>query len=200
LAVNIGRNPTGADALLAIGSGDVAMTIGTSAAMRSVYGVLESGQFPNVRVGVGPMPGLQARDAGGVEVGGGALFVVNRASDEKQEAARIFAKWLNEPEQQAEWHAGSGYIPVRRSAAALPTVTGLWAEFPQFRVAYDQLNSGQNNAASAGTVLGPYAEVRDAVVAGLEAMLLQGKDPDAALKDAAIAANEAIAAYNRRIQ
>lgn len=200
LATNIGRNPTGADALLAIGSGDVAMTIGTSAAMRSVYGVLESGQFPDVRVGVGPMPGLQAEDEGGVEVGGGALFVVNRSSDEKQEAARIFAKWLNEPEQQAEWHAGSGYIPVRRSAASLPAVTELWAEFPQFRVAYDQLNSGQDNAASAGTVLGPYSEVRDAMIAALEEMILQGKDPDAALKDAAAAADQAIEAYNSRIR
>ncbi len=200
LAVNIGRNPSGADALLAVGSGDAAMTIATSAAMRSVYGVLESGQFPDVKVGVGPMPGLLDQDLGGVEVGGGALFVINRSPAAEQEAARIFAKWLNEPEQQAKWHVGSGYIPIRRSAVDLPAVQSLWAESPQFRVAYDQLLAGETNAASAGTVLGPYDEVREAVVTALEEMLLQGKDPDAAIADAARAADAAIEEYNDRIR
>jgi len=200
LAVNVGRNPSGADHLLAIGSSDAAMTIGTSAAMRTVYGVLESGQFPHVKVGVAPMPGLDAADAGGVEVGGGALFIVNRASAAKQEGARIFAEWLNAPEQQATWHIGSGYIPVRESASQLPDVQELWAEFPQFKVAYDQLLSGETNAASAGTVLGPYAAVREAMVEAMEQMLLQGKAPDAALADAAKAANSAIKEYNDRIR
>jgi len=200
LAVSVGRNASGADALLAIGSGDAAMTIGTSAAMRSVYGVLESGEFPDVKVGLATMPGLEAQDAGGIEVGGGAVFIISRSSPAKQEAARILAKWLNEPAQQAEWHVGSGYIPIRKSAAELPAVTELWAESPQFRVAYDQLLSGQTNVASSGTVLGPYEEIREAVVTAMEQMLLQGKDPAAALADAAKAANIAIEEYNRRIR
>lgn len=200
LAVNIGRNPSGADALLAVGSGDAAMTIATSAAMRSIYGVLESGQFPDVKVGVGPMPGLEAQDSGGIEVGGAALFIVNRSSPAEQEAARIFAKWLNEPAQQAEWHVGSGYVPIRKSATDLPAVQELWGASPQFRVAYDQLLAGRTNAASAGTVLGSYNDVRETVVKALEEMLLQGKDPDAALAGAAKAADDVMKQYNDRIR
>jgi sn-glycerol 3-phosphate transport system substrate-binding protein len=200
LAMNAGRNPSGADTLLAVGSGDAAMTIATSAAMRSVYGVLESGQFPDVKVGVAPMPGLQEEDGGGISVGGGSLFIVNRSSGAQQEAARIFARWLNEPEQQARWHVGSGYIPIRKSAAGLPAVRELWSAQPQFRVAYDQLSAGQTNPASAGIVLGPYEEVREAVVTSLEEMLLQGKDPEAAMDGAAAEANQAIEQYNDRIR
>jgi len=197
LAMNVGRNPSGADALLAIGSGDAAMALGSSAGMRSVFGVLESGQFPNVKVGVAPMPGIPGD--GGVLVGGASLFIVNKSSPVKQEAARIFAHWLNEPAQQAEWHVGSGYIPIRRSAAASKSVQDLWAASPQFKVAYDDLAQDRVTAASAGAVVGPFLEVRNAVVGGLESMILQGTDPATALRNAASTASEAIRSYNQRI-
>jgi sn-glycerol 3-phosphate transport system substrate-binding protein len=199
LAMNVGRNTSGADAFLTIGSGDAAMSMGTSAGLRSVFGVLESGQFPDVKLGVGPMPGLTAPDAGGISVGGASLFVVNKSSPVEQEATRIFAEWLNEPAQQAEWHIGSGYIPTRKSSATDPRVQQLWAESPQFRVAFDQLQSGQTSIASSGSVLGAYKDVREAIVKGMEEMWLQGKDPDAALADAAKAADDAIKQYNDRI-
>ncbi|MBI5284329.1 MAG: ABC transporter substrate-binding protein [Chloroflexi bacterium] len=197
LAVNVGRNPSGADTLLAIGSGDAAMTLGSSAAMRSVYGILESGQYPDVKVGVAPMPGI--RVGGNVLVGGASLFIVSKSPPVKQEAARIFARWLNEPAQQAEWHIGSGYIPVRRSAAESPAVQDFWAANPQFKVAYDELAQEDVTVATSGAVIGPFIEVRKAVVEGMEAMLLQGADPARALQDAASKADEAIRSYNQRI-
>ncbi len=195
LAMNVGRNPSGADTLLPIGSGDAAMTHGSSAAMRSVYGVLESGEFPDVKIAVAPMAGGE----GGVVVGGASLFIVNKSSPVEQEAARIFARWLNEPEQQAEWHIGSGYIPLRTSAADLPAIKDFWAQNPQFRVAYDELSGDNVTVANSGAVIGPFGEVRRAIVEGLESMLLQGTDPATALSKAAKAATDAITSYNARI-
>jgi sn-glycerol 3-phosphate transport system substrate-binding protein len=195
LAINVGRNPSGADTLLPIGSGDVAMTHGSSAAMRSVYGVLESGEFPDVKIGAAPMAGGD----GGVVVGGASLFIVNKSSPVKQEAARIFAQWLDEPAQQAEWHIGSGYIPLRKSAAALPSIQQFWSENPQFKVAYDELSGDDVTVANSGAVIGPYAEVRLAVVQGMESMLLQGTEPAAALRNAQEAASAAISSYNARL-
>jgi sn-glycerol 3-phosphate transport system substrate-binding protein len=197
LAVNVGRNPSGADHFLAIGSGDSAMTIGTSAALGTIFQVLEGGDFPDVELAVAPLPGKKGD--GGIVVGGAALYISNRSTPEKQEAARVFAEWLNEPEQQATWHEGSGYIPIRKSAAELPQVQTLWAEKPQYKVAYDQLLSGVTNPASAGPVLGPSQEMRDAVTKGLERMLLEGASPEDALSGAADEANAAIAEYNSRI-
>lgn len=195
LALNVGRNASGADTLLPIGSGDVAMTHGSSAAMRSVFGVLESGEFPNVTVGVAPMAG----GSGGVVVGGASLFIVNRSSPVEQEAARIFARWLNEPDQQAEWHIGSGYIPLRTSTSELPAIREFWASNPQFRVAFDQLSGEDVTDANAGAVVGPFIEIRRAIVEALESMVLQDKSPTDAVRDAARNATDAIASYNERI-
>jgi sn-glycerol 3-phosphate transport system substrate-binding protein len=195
LAVNVGRNPSGADTLLAIGSGDAAMTHGSSAAMRSAFGVLESGEFPDVRLAVAPMAG----GPGSVVVGGASLFIVNKSSPIEQEAARIFARWLNEPEQQAEWHIGSGYIPLRKSAASLPSIVEFWAQYPQFKVAYDQLSGSDVTVANSGAVIGPFSEVRRAVVEALESMLLQGVDPATALQNAARNADDVISSYNARL-
>lgn len=197
LAVSVGRNPSGADHLLAIGSEDAAMTIGTSAALGSVYAVLESGQFPDVKVGVSRMPGIAGE--GGVLVGGASLWISGDAAPEEREAAWRLAEWLNEPEQQATWHAGTGYIPIRVSATELPAVRELWAERLSFRIAYDQLLEGVTNVASSGPVIGPYAEVREAVVVGIERMLLQGTSPEDALSQAEQESNDAIADYNDRI-
>ena len=40
-----------------------------------------------------------------------------------------------EPEQQAEWYAGSGYLPVSTSAFELPRAKEMEANYPQFRIA-----------------------------------------------------------------
>jgi sn-glycerol 3-phosphate transport system substrate-binding protein len=196
LATNVGRNPSGADALLALGSGDAAMTIGTSAALGSVLEVLSSGDFPDVGLGVGPLPGPTG---GGVLVGGASLYLLDRdTTDEQKAASWDFVRWLNEPEQQAAWHAGTGYIPIRESAVELPAVADKWAANPEFRVAYDQLlNSG---AEMGGPVIGPYKEFRDAIVESLERMFLQDVEPAEALTGADRAATEAMESYNSRVQ
>ena len=53
LAINVGRNPSGADSLLAIGTGQAVMTWGGSAALRSVVDVLEGG-LSQIEVDLGP--------------------------------------------------------------------------------------------------------------------------------------------------
>ncbi|HWO93574.1 MAG TPA: extracellular solute-binding protein, partial [Dehalococcoidia bacterium] len=198
LALNVGRNPMGTEHLLAVGTGEAAMTIATSAALGSIFQVLESGEFPagDIEVGVGPMPGIEGD--GGILVGGASLWIVNRSSPEEQEAAWTYVKWLNEPEQQARWHEGTGYIPIRKSAVETDIVRQLWTERPQFRIAYDQLLNGETNAASAGPVMGAYREVRDAVVQALERMMLEDVSPEDALSQAEREANAALEEYTSR--
>jgi sn-glycerol 3-phosphate transport system substrate-binding protein len=195
LATNIGRNTSGVDALLAIASGDVAMTFGTSAALGSILVVLESGQFPDVGVGVAPLPGPSG---GGVVVGGAGLWLVERdQSDAQKAAAWDYVRWLNEPEQQSRWHVGTGYMPIRQAAIESDDIQQLWTDEPSFRVAYDQLLASE--AEFGGPVVGDYAGLRDAIVEGLERMILQGVSPDAALAETRQQADRAIEAYNRSV-
>lgn len=195
LATNIGRNTSGVDALLAIANGDVAMTFGTSAALGSILTVLESGQFEGVGVGVAPLPGPSG---GGILVGGAAIWLVEEGrTDAELAAGWDYLQFLNAPEQQATWHAGTGYMPIRQSAIELPEVQELWDDQPFFRVAYDQLLASE--ADFGGPVVGDYAGLRDAIVEGLERMLLQGATPEVVAADVAQRAEETIGSYNRSI-
>ena len=85
------------------------------------------------------------------------------------------------------------------SAVDLPAVQQRWAELPGFKVAYDQLLTGPNNAATAGPVIGDYDGTRDAVKQGFEQLISGGKSPKAALKATKQATDAAITDYNERI-
>lgn len=198
LAVNVGRNPSGLDALLAIGVEQAVMTIGSSAALRSVVDILESGEFPNVDLGTGTMPVLEGSE-GGVVVGGASLWIFKDRPVEEQEAAWEFVKFLVEPQSQAEWYAGSGYLPIRRSALELEPSIQVQEEYPHFAVAVEQLETTPGGPATAGAIIGPFAEVREAISTAIERMLLTGVSPQDALTGAAEESNRALADYARRV-
>jgi len=181
--------------LLAVANGNAAMSVESSASLGTLLGVL--GNYPSVTLGAGAFPGPEGR--GGVLVGGAALYILNKSSPAKQEAAWRFAKFLNEPASQATWSAGTGYVPIRKSAIDLDPIKRRWAEVPGFKVAYDQLLAGVDNEATAGPVIGDYVGVRKAVEDALQAMVTTGTPPKQALDRAAQRANAAIAEYNRRV-
>ncbi|HKA94446.1 MAG TPA: ABC transporter substrate-binding protein [Acidimicrobiia bacterium] len=193
---NPADGPQAFDNLIGIGNGNFGMTIDTSAALGTIQQLLSSGQYPNVELGVAPMPGPNGK--GGVLVGGGANYIVNKSSPEKQAAAWQFAKFLNDPENQADWSVATGYIPIRQSAADRPQVQQYWAANPAFKVAYDQLVGGVTNTATAGPVIGDYQGVRDAVL-DAEQQMFNGTSPNAALKQAKQDANAKIQEYNSRV-
>jgi len=90
-------------------------------------------------------------------------------------------------------------VPLRESSVDLPQVQQLWAETPGYKVAYDQLLTGVDDAATQGPVIGAFQDVRDAVLAAEQEMFTQGKSPKAALKSAEKAANKAMQEYNSRV-
>ncbi len=120
LALNTGSAEGNFDHLLAIGTGDAAMSIEASSALGTILQVLQSGQYAGVDPAAGPLPSL--KPGGGVPVGDGSLWISKRSSPAKQAAAWEFAKFLVAPEQQASLTAATGYVPVRISAASSPRV------------------------------------------------------------------------------
>ena len=178
LAFNVGRNPTMVEGFLAIASGRAAMTFSYSGALRSVIDALEAGEpgAKGIEIGVSQMPGVPGStgQTGSFSFG---LWIFNVRPKEEQEAAWKFIKWLMEPEQQAEWFAGSGYLPVSRSAVNLPAAQDVLARYPLFQVAIDLYLNAPANPATEGTILGPYQKVREAIYRGVEEMLSGIKDP-----------------------
>jgi sn-glycerol 3-phosphate transport system substrate-binding protein len=193
LLLNAGRNPSGQNHFLAVANGDVAMTFGTSAALGTIYQFIT--QFPNVEIGVAPLPGPIAA---GVTVGGGSLYMTTKASDEQKAGVWDFMKFLNTPENQAFWHVSTGYIPTRLSASKATDVQQLWATRPGFKVAYDQLAASKAPIGGGGPLIGDYAGFRAALESSIESVVADGDVAKAQAK-AQADATKAITDYNKRI-
>lgn len=181
---------------LALGNGTSSMTIDTSAAIGTILAVLESGEFPGVEIGVAQLPGPSGD--GGTFVSGGSNYIVASDDPARVEASWRWVSFLNEPESQATWSA-TGYIPIRMSATELPAVQDLWAETPEYRVAYDQLDSDVRNVATAGPVIGDFEGTDTALEDAMERMLTAGQAPAESLAQAKLDADEVLADYNSRI-
>jgi sn-glycerol 3-phosphate transport system substrate-binding protein len=197
----IATAPGGADHFLAVANGRAGMTIDSTGALGTISQVLGAGQYAHVKLGTGPMPGPDSPD-GGVLIGGAANFILNKATPAQQAAAYQFAKYLAEPKVQAEWAAATGYVPVRKSATKLAPLTSRWKEQPGYKIAYDQLLAGAENAATAGPIVGPYGGaglgMRGAITNALARMVNEGQAPAEAIAQAAKESNAAIAEYNSR--
>jgi ABC-type glycerol-3-phosphate transport system substrate-binding protein len=127
------------------------------------------------------------------------MFMVNKSSPAKQAASWKFLKFLLQPENVTTWAIATGYIPIRQSSADSSEMKSYWAENPGFKVAYDQLLSGRDTIASAGSVIGNNKGARDEVRDAVNSMFLDGTSPKDALKAAVDGATAAIDDYNSRI-
>jgi sn-glycerol 3-phosphate transport system substrate-binding protein len=196
---NADLGPSVFDDLLGIRSGSHAMAFDTSAALGTIKAVLSAGNDPNIDLGVAPLPGPGASNPGGVFNQGGELFMVNKSAPAKQAAAWKFLKFLAEPENVTAWAIATGYIPIRESSAASTEMQDYWVQNPGFKVAYDQLLSGRNTVASAGSVIGNNKGVRDALRDAVNTMFREGTSPNPAAQAATDGATAAIDDYNSRI-
>jgi len=196
---NPSSGPDQYDNLLGIGSGKYGMTIETSAALGTVTQLLGSGQYSNVKLGVGPFPVYSASVRGGIEPGGGGVYISSKVPALEQAAAWTFVTYLMNTQSVATWAAGTGYIPVRKSSTQTATVQQLWATEPGYKVAYNQINNGVNSSATAGSVIGPYADVRTDVLNAEISMYTQGVSPSKAVSTAQTNVDQTIAGYNSRL-
>lgn len=199
-ATNPTVGPSQYDNLLGIGSGKYAMTIDTSAVLGTLTQILQSGQYKNIQLGVAPFPVLSTKYHGGIEPGGSGLYITKKGASAAQQAASWkFISFLDSANSQATWAAGTGYIPIRQSATKTSTVQQLWANSPGYKVAYQQLVSGSNTAATQGAVIGAFPDVRTAVNNAELSMYQEGLSPKKALANAQRNVNNIISQYNQRL-
>ena len=115
---------------------------------------------------------------------GGSICLFN-TTPEQQEAAWKFVRYFTSTEATVQWALGTGYLPVRRSAANDPKMQAFWESWPDNRVAFDCLEyavpepniSGwqqiRNRVARAAT------EVISSMSTGQDAAIRLKKDADA---------------------
>jgi len=197
LAINIGSEAGTIDHFLAVGNHQAAMTVEANANLARIDEALSAGGWVDVDLAVAPLPGLDA--GGGVPIGDGSLWISRKSPKAKRAAAWQWIKFLVSEEAQVAWHTEKGSVPTRVSVSEDPKVTELWAQRPAFKIGWDQLQQGPLDAATSGSLIGPYQEVRNAVTNGITSMLTDGTSPATALQRAQSEADDAITDYNSRI-
>ena len=123
-----------------------------------------------------------------------SFHLSNGASLSRRAAAWTFLEWFQAPEQQAQWHLSTGYLPTRRSAVSDPTVVSLWARQPELAAGWAALTS---ESWSAPPFIGPQGRLRWDLAAALQDVLTGRASPEDALARAAAEANQHLADYDK---
>jgi sn-glycerol 3-phosphate transport system substrate-binding protein len=202
--------PGKVDHLFALQAQNGSMTFETSTAATSIKAFLGGDQSVAAEAGgvatanvsgldiqAAKIPGVT--EAGQVQIGGGAWYMTSELPPEVQSAAWDFLTWWNRPETQVVWTTEGSYIPFSTTAAQSPEVQQFWTDDLAGRwiqLSYEQLSEGVDPDWP-GPLVGPYPEMRKAIEGGLDALTLEGADPQAVIDKAAQATDDAITNYNQ---
>lgn len=146
-------------------------------------------------VGVGYLPKVDENSTGGVNIGGGAIFVFENNNDFQKKGTWEFLKYLTSAEVQFFWHKETGYFPVNNATYELKEFKEHLDENKLFKVAIDQLHDSNPLVQSVWwpNAFQAYYEVQNAVIQMLE----KGVSIDQTVTNLANTFNGFMAEYNR---
>ncbi|MFE9689659.1 ABC transporter substrate-binding protein [Micromonospora sp. NPDC005806] len=194
LAPKLDSNTTTADN--AFTAGTVAMTLESTG---SLGGFLK-GTEGKFEIGTGNYPKINATDTGGPIIGGASLWVVGKGKDDAHKrAAWEFVKFLSDKDSQATWHTSTGYFPISKGALDTDVDKKWVAQRPQFQTAITQLRNTPLTKATQGCLLGAMPQARKAAEQAMQAAVLSGTDPRAALEQQQQALAGPIKDYNQSV-
>ncbi len=122
----------------------------------------------------------------GVPTGGCNLVMTSNLSAEEEAAAWEFIKWITETEQAISNSMETGYVMTRKSCLDSQEVTTYFEEYPQAKVALDQLEQY-----GYGRPMNPnYSQAGLTLNECLEAVWVNGIDVDTALADYEVKMND----------
>ena len=149
-------------------------------------------RVPGIDWGTGNLPRMAGYPQGNSIIGGASLWVMKGKKAEEYKGVAAFLEFLGKPEQQAWWHAATGYLPVSKSALGALQKTDHFQKNPDMWTAFNQIMSGKTTANSQGIRLGNFAAVRDHIEAELENVVAAKKTPKQGLDDAVAQGNKVL--------
>ena len=101
-----------------------------------------------------------------------------------------FFEFLGKTEQQAWWHAETGYLPISNSALKALQATDHFKKNPHLWTAFAQITKGKTTKNSQGVRLGNLSAIRDVIEAEIENVLANKKTSQQGLDGAVKKGNE----------
>ena len=165
----------------------------SSAAAR---GRVEIGEGNGFTVGAGRMPYNQDVPYVGNTVGGGMILLTDGLEPEVEEGALTFLMFLLEPENVANWHKSTGYVPITQSGVEFLEAEGWFEENPTFAVANQQLSNSARVPQTAGAIYGSFSQVYRMFREVFQNIIRNDADAQEALDRLKAEADLLIAEYN----
>lgn len=164
----------------------------------SLAGIQKSAKF---KVGTAFLPRMEGNyPKGNSVVGGGCLWVMNKATPEQQKVAWEFFKFTFSPAEAIAWHKETGYFPTGTTAYEQLKKEGWFEKEPNYATAFNQIMSGVDTPASNGVLLGNFVQIRDIVGAAIEDVVVNNVDPKKALDKAAADTNKTLKEYGQLVK
>ncbi|RMD63788.1 MAG: sn-glycerol-3-phosphate ABC transporter substrate-binding protein UgpB [Alphaproteobacteria bacterium] len=174
-------------------NGECAMYMQSSAGLA---GIRKTAKF---EFGVGMLPywpDIAAKPQNTI-IGGATLWVfAGHPAEEYKGVARFFS-YLSSPKVQAEWHQGTGYLPITFAAYELTKKQGYYDKFPGAEVALKQMTLNPPTENSRGLRFGNFVQIRDIINEELEAVWGGKKTAKQALDSAVARGNVLLRKFER---
>lgn len=133
---------------------------------------------------------LPENESFGSPTGGGNFYIFKGVSEERQQAAFDFIKWMTDDERVAQWSIDTGYVATRPSAYETERMKQYAEEFPYCLVARDQLEYGYAELSTYNQ-----AEVQKAIDDAISYVMTDQQDVETALAAAQQTADGILQAY-----
>ena len=130
-------------------------------------------------------------------IGGASLWVFSGKPKGDYKGVAKFFTFLSSPEIQAEWHQGTGYVPITKAAYELTKKQGYYEKNPGTDVAIEQLLLKNPTKTSKGIRLGNFVQIRNIIDEELEAVWAGKMDAKSALGEATKRGNEELRKFER---
>ena len=173
-------------------SGECAMLTSSSAA----YGTIAKNAKFNFTVSALPYYADVQGAPQNTIIGGASLWVMAGKSKDEYKGVAKFLNFLSQPELQAEWHQGTGYLPITMAAYDLTRKSGFYDKNPGTDVSVKQMIVKTTDK-SRGIRLGNFVQIRDVIDEELENVWSGKKDAKAGLDAAVARGNELIERFAR---
>jgi len=141
--------------------------------------------------GTGNLPRLDGYPQGNSIIGGASLWVMKGHKKEEYKGVAKFLEFIGSTEQQAWWHAVTGYFPLTKAAVkALPE--DHFRKNPNLWTAFAQIIKGKTTPNSQGIRLGNFVAIRDTIESEMENIFAGKKTPQQGLDDAVKTGNKTL--------
>jgi sn-glycerol 3-phosphate transport system substrate-binding protein len=132
-------------------------------------------------------------------IGGASLWVFAKKTPDVYKGVTKFFKFLSSPEKAAEWHQGTGYVPVTKAGFELTQKSGFYDKNPGSDVAVKQLDATTTEN-SRGIRLGFLPQIREIEDGEMEQIFAGKVTPEDGLKNMVRRGNELLERFEKSVK